>query len=80
MITRLTTYLLERQYGFLQTYYTPEHTEFEVFDAEDQPVIHLMVNGVNETTMQSMAQMASVVRHLTPEADHLVQHLLQRKP
>jgi hypothetical protein len=78
MITRLTTYLLERQYGFLQTYYTPEHTEFEVFDAEDQPVIHLMVKSVNEMAMPSMAQMAHDGRHLTPEADHLVQHLLQR--
>ena len=79
MITRLTTYLLERQYGFLQTYYTPEHMEFEVFDTEDQPVIHLTVMSMNETATRSIAQTASVVRHLTPEADHLVQHLLHRE-
>jgi hypothetical protein len=77
MITRLTTYLLERHYGFLQTYYTPEHTAFEIFDDQDQPVIHLTVKGASGTAPRSAVQTSPVLCHLAPEATNLVQHLLQ---
>lgn len=77
MITRLTTYLLEHQYGFLQTYYTPEHTEFEVFDAQDQPVVQLTVKGSSETVAQWATQALPVASHLAPDAAHLLRHLLQ---
>lgn len=80
MITRLTTYLLERQYGFLQTYHTPEHTEFEVFDTEERSVIHLTMKSAKETETRSMTQRVPVACRLMPAADHLLQHLLQREP
>lgn len=80
MVTRLTTYLLERQYGFLQTYHMPEHAEFEVFDARDQPVVNLTLQGVSETVAQSTVQTLPDSHHLAPEADCLVQHLLQLEP
>lgn len=77
MITRLTTYLLEHQYGFLQTYHTPEQAEFEVFDAQAQCVVHLTVKGSNATVARSAAQALSVASDLAPEVAHLLQHLLQ---
>ena len=76
MITRLTTYLLEHQYGFLQTYDTLEQTEFEVFDAQDRPMIHLRLKGSRATAAQSVTQVLSEARHLAPDVTHLLQHLL----
>lgn len=77
MITRLTTYLLEHRYGFLQTYYAPEHVEFEVVDAQEQSVVHLTVKGTNATVTRSATQALCAASDLTPDAAHLLRHLLQ---
>jgi len=77
MITRLTTYLLEHQYGFLQTYYTPQHTEFEVVDAQERPVVRLTMKGSGEAAVLSAMPVLSVASQLAPAAAHLLQHLLQ---
>lgn len=77
MITRLTTYLLVHQYGFLQTYDTPEQMEFEVFDAEDRPIVRLTVKGSSATAVRSAMPVLSEARHLAPDVVHLLQHLLQ---
>lgn len=77
MITRLTTYLLEQQYGFMQTCYTPEHADFDVFDAEQRPIVQLTVKATNDTQALSEAQALPISSPLAPDAAQLLQHLLQ---
>ena len=77
MITRLTTYLLEHQYGFLQTYETLEQTAFEVVDAQERSIVRLTLTSNSAAAAQSATQVLSEVRHLAPDAVSLLQHLLQ---
>lgn len=77
MITRLTTYLLEKQYGFMQTCYTPAHSDFDVFDAAQQPIVHLTVKATNDTQALSEVQALPTSSPLAPDAAQLLQHLLQ---
>ena len=75
MITRLTTYLLEQQYGFLQTCYAPGHSDFDVFDAEHQPMVHLTVKATNDMQALSEARALPIFSHLAPDVAQLLQHL-----
>ncbi len=77
MITRLTTYLLEQQYGFLQTCYASGHSDFDVFDVEHQPIVHLTVKATNDMQALSEARALPISSHLAPEAAQLLQHLLR---
>ena len=77
MITRLTTYLLEKQVGFLQTCYTPEHADFDVFDAAQQTIVRLTIKATNDMQALSEARAVPISSHLAPDAAQLLQHLLQ---
>jgi hypothetical protein len=77
IITRLTTYLLERHDIFLQTCYTAEKVDFDIFNQQNQPIIRLRLRVAEDSSSASEKLASAASQSLTPDAVELLQHLLQ---
>ena len=77
MITRLTTYLLDKQYGFLQTCGAVAHTDFDIFNPQDLPIVRLTFEAADDAEASPETPASPVSRDLTPAAVDLLHHLLQ---
>ena len=77
IITRLTTYLLERHWSFVQTRYHAERADFDVFDSQHQPLIGVRLQVADRPDPASETLAILAPRPLNTEATRLLQHLLQ---
>lgn len=77
MITRLTTYLLQDHYMFLQTRYDTTRVGFEIFTAQEQLLLRLTLQTTESTTSVSRLPTTRTPLPLAAEATRLLQHLLQ---
>ncbi|HEY7495837.1 MAG TPA: hypothetical protein VIH59_32630 [Candidatus Tectomicrobia bacterium] len=77
--TRLTTYLLQKSYDFLQTSHAAGHTDFEIF-AQQQPLVHLTLQAVEEGSPTAGILAPTLPPTLAAEALELVHHLLGTPP
>ena len=73
IITRLTTYLLQKSYGFVQTCYDAGGTDFDIFTLQNHPMVRLTLRAAESSgTPTSVSS-----RPLTADVVQLLQHLLQ---
>jgi hypothetical protein len=72
LITRLTTYLLQKSYDFLQTSHAADHVDFEIF-AQQQPLVHLILQAVEAADPTA----GSLPPTLPADALELMHHLLE---
>jgi hypothetical protein len=76
IITRLTAYLVQEQYEFLQTFYDTTHTAFDIFK-QQQPIVCLTLRSVEDNDPASTPAALVSTHALTADAVALVQYLLQ---
>jgi hypothetical protein len=79
LITRLTTYLLQKSYNFLQTSHAAGHVDFEIF-AQQQPLVHLTLRAVEEESATARTLAPTLPPTLAADALELIHHLLRAQP
>ena len=77
-ITRLTTYLLQKSYDFLQTSHNASQVDFDIF-VQQQPLVHLTLQSVEEGGPASGTLAPTLPEALAADAVELIQHLLQAR-
>jgi hypothetical protein len=77
IITRLTTYLLQKHYSFLQTYYDAGHVDFDIFNQQNQPLVRLTLQAGDGPDSSASLPDSTTFRLLPADTAHLLQHLLQ---
>ena len=77
MITRLTTYLLEKNLTFLQTCYHAGRVDFDVVTQQNRPIIRVTMQATDESGVSSATLAPTSFRSLTAEAIELLDHVLQ---
>ena len=76
IITRLTTYLLQKSYTFLQTSHNASQVDFDIF-VQQQPLVRLTLQSVEEGSPASGTLAPTLPETLAADAVELIQHLLQ---
>lgn len=76
MMTRLTTYLLQHQYEFLQTYHDAHHMEFDILVQPDRPAVRLVLQA-GETPAPSPESLAAQQPSFPKPVLVMLQHLLR---
>jgi hypothetical protein len=79
LITRLTTYLLQKSYNFLQTSHAAGHADFAIF-AQQQPLVHLTLQSVEEESPMAGILAPTLPPTLGADALALIHHLLGTPP
>jgi hypothetical protein len=79
LITRLTTYLLQKSYDFLQTSHAASHVDFEIF-AQRQPLVHLTLQPVEEESATAGILVPTLPPTLVAEALELIYYLRRAQP
>lgn len=74
--TRLTTHLLQHQYDFLQTFYGPTHTDFDIFTPQ-QPLVRLSLQSTATPEATSTPAVLAAFPCLAADAVGIIHHLLQ---
>lgn len=76
VITRLTTYLLQKPYDFLQTSYADSHVDFDIF-AQQHPLVHLTLRSAEEESPAPGMLAPVLPPTLAADAVALIHHLLR---
>ena len=76
-LSRLTTYLLEEQYAFLQTFHSGQHTEFEIFQQSGQVVIRLIPRATESVSLTGKPTESTDEHTQAGETSRLIQRLLE---
>ena len=76
VITRLTTYLLQKSYDFLQTSHATSHVDFDIF-AQQHPLVHLTLRSVEEGSPAPGTLAPVLPPALAADAIELIHHLLR---
>jgi hypothetical protein len=79
LITRLTTYLLQKSYGFLQTSHAAGHVDFDIF-AQQQPLVHLTLQSTEEASPTAEILAPTLPPTLATDALELIHYLLRAQP
>jgi hypothetical protein len=79
LITRLTTYLLQKSYDFLQTSHAAGQVDFEIF-AQQQPLVHLTLQAVEAAGPTGGILPPTLPPTLAADALALMHHLLGTYP
>lgn len=77
IITRLTTYLLQHHYTFMQICYDTQHVGFEIFTQQGQLVVRLTLQAADDPGALSRRSPDELPAFLSADAVRLLQHLLR---
>lgn len=75
VLARLTTFLLQARYAFLQTFPSPGHADLDVFD-QQQLLIHCSIHETEAGTPVPASSVLPVRGSLTPDLEPLVRALV----
>ena len=76
-LTKLTIYLLQENYAFLQIFHHNTHTDFDIFHPRHQPAVRLTLRVIESGTTAAVAP-APAFDHLDrPDTASLIQRLLE---
>ena len=76
-LRRLTTYLLEEQYAFLQTFHRGQRTEFEIFQQSGQAMVRLTLQATASASPAGNTTASMDERTQAGETARLIQRLLE---
>jgi len=78
-IERLTAFLLQHQYGFLQTFNPDDalHPVFEIFPAQAQPGVRLTLRAIESGASTPLIHTPANAATASPETAALLQRLLE---
>jgi hypothetical protein len=74
---RLTIYLLQERLAFLQTFHAGQGTEFDIFYAQGDPVVRLLLQTPESAEPPGLAAMSTVDLSSVGEISPLLQRLLE---
>ena len=77
VLTRLTTYLLQQSYDFLQTSHAAGHVDFDVF-SQQQPLVRLTLRAVEAGGSAPGRPTPVLPPTLAADAVALIHHLLRQ--
>lgn len=77
IITRLTTYLLDKNLTFLQTCYHAGHVDFDVVTQQNRSIIRVTMQATDESGLSPGTLAPTSFRSLTADAIELLHHLVQ---
>ena len=77
VLARLTTYLLDARYAFLQTYHSAGHVDIDVFDQHQQRLVHCTIREMETDTLVPAPSVWPAQETMAPDLVPLIYALVR---